>query len=1353
MMNADGTVDSRVKIASGVNGGPPLGNGSGFGNEVASLGDIDGDGVGDLAVGAFRDNTGGGSRGAVYVLHMNSDGSVNSSTKIASGLNGSPALGNYGYFGVGVASLGDVDGDGITDLAVGHYKDGTGGTRRGAVHVLLLNSDGTVKSSSKIASGTPGAPALANDDLFGASVTSMGDLDGDGVTDIAVGARKDKTGGTNRGAVHVLLLNPDRSVKEATKFASGINGTPALANGNAFGASVLSIGDLNGDGTTDLIVGANGDGTGGAARGAIYLLNLPAADVTAPETTSFTRQTPATTPAIADTLVFRATFSEAVTAVDTGDFTVNGTTTASVTNVVTSDAGAGLLWDVTVAGGNLAMFDGTVGLDLSGAQDIPDLAGNALPNTEPATDETYQVVNVVSDITFEGGALTFRERRSASNLYSIRLDATVTPNEFVFSDPGNPIVIDVAGSSGSGTDEVRVPVTSINSLVVNSGDGDDTLTLDGSGDAPFPIGGVIYDGGNGTDGIEIANLAGAYIIPLNAAGAGSVEVGQSTVVSFSNLEPIDLSASTVTTLEIRIDDSKTVDGPVTATLSNHADAGLTRIDFDNGLESVFFPTPSVSLTISGDAVRTDVINVEGVDASRNVPIIINGNGGADIVRLQSNSLVTNGGDVTIAADTVSVDTAVLTDGGDVSITGIRLIINDDISTGSGDVSVTAGRNILLEVGSSITTVSGDVALSSDVIVLNLNSEVSDAGNLTIKPKTASTNIDVGEGFINSATSGNLTLSPDTLSALAAGFNSITIGDVDNGTGAVDIRNAGFSDPLTIAGSPISVTGSVDLGGATLNIDDTGFTANGGESLILIDNDGSDAVTGIFDGLPEGALVTVGGLPLVVTYVGGDGNDVQLVGNTVSVSGPAEEVREGEDAVFTVSLLQPAAAPITVALSLNDGTATLGSGDFAGLSASGTLSTVSFATDEQTKTVNVSTLFDGINEPDETFELSLEGVFGTAALSTTENSASATIDGEELKLVDIPDQTIAADTGPVTIEIAATSTDGQPATLTADNLPAYATFTDSGNGTATITFDPSNSDIGSGTVNFTATDSNSSRSNSFNVEVVAAESVQKNESIIRINAAGGAVGSFGGDQFANTGNRFSTRASIDLSDESIPEGTPEAIFQTTRWDARGGAELSYNIPVAAGDYQVRLYFAEIYGATSRVGARVFNVDIEGQRVLTDFDVFSEAGAANKGIVRTFDVTSDGTVNIEFGHVVENPDVMAIEIIDRNTIINTAPVVSPVAAQSVTPGESLTIPVTAADPDEADVITLAVQGLPDFATFTDNGDGTGDGTGEININPAANDEGTFPLTLQATSGDQSLTDTTGFELALNEIFDLG
>ena len=318
-MNANGTVKSSTKIASGTNG---ITSGAFFGSSVASIGDVDGDGVTDLAVGASNDATGQLGAGAVYVLRLNADGTVKSSTKIASGLNGGPALANNDQFGTSVASLGDLDGDGVTDLAVGAINDSSAGTQRGVVYVLRLNADGTVKVSTKIASGTNGGPTLANFDLFGSSVASLGDLDGDGVTDLAVGARGDSAAGADRGAVYVLRMNANGTVKSSTKIASGTNGGPALANNDRFGSSVASLGDLDGDGVTDLAVGANGDDTNGNSRGAIYVLRLNA-DGTANSSTKIASGTNGG-PALTDLDLF----GSSVTAV--GDLNGDGVTDLAV---------------------------------------------------------------------------------------------------------------------------------------------------------------------------------------------------------------------------------------------------------------------------------------------------------------------------------------------------------------------------------------------------------------------------------------------------------------------------------------------------------------------------------------------------------------------------------------------------------------------------------------------------------------------------------------------------------------------------------------------------------------------------------------------------------------------------------------------------------------------------------------------------------------------------------------------------------------------------------------------------------------------------------------------------------------
>lgn len=178
-----------------------------------------------------------------------------------------------------------------------------------------------------------------------------------------------------------------------------VTGTTAIVSGVATVSATtyditVSFGDLPGlNGTVGLDLAASvtiNDLAGNALPNSepstdeTYLV-----DNTAPTLDSFTRQTPPTSPTNADTLVFRATFSEDVSNIDVADFAVTGTT-ATVTNVI---GVTGSTFDITVSGGDLAGLNGTVGLDLAGAQNITDLAGNALPSSEPATDETYSVDN------------------------------------------------------------------------------------------------------------------------------------------------------------------------------------------------------------------------------------------------------------------------------------------------------------------------------------------------------------------------------------------------------------------------------------------------------------------------------------------------------------------------------------------------------------------------------------------------------------------------------------------------------------------------------------------------------------------------------------------------------------------------------------------------------------------------------------------------------------------------------------------------------------------------------------------------------------------------------------------------
>ena len=436
------------------------------------------------------------------------------------------------------------------------------------------------------------------------------------------------------------------------------------------------------------------------------------------------------------------------------------------------------------------------------------------------------------------------------------------------------------------------------------------------------------------------------------------------------------------------------------------------------------------------------------------------------------------------------------------------------------------------------------------------------------------------------------------------------------------------------------------------------------------------------------------------------------------------------------------------------------------SGAGLTAVVPFQPGETSKEVSIRTLLDLLTEPPETFDLAIAGAFSESGpLTVTVASATATIDGvvipdPVLSLAPVADQTIAADTGPVDLMVAAASSDDIPVMFSVSGLPAFASFIDNGDGTARLVFDPTAADVDStSTIEITATDSSGSVMETFNLTVVETEFTDQATSIFRINAGGGAVAApagagaenrnFSADSFANTGNLYSTSATIDLSDPSLPENTPAALFRTTRWDGAGGPELNYNIPTGPGEFEVILYFAEIYGPTSRVGGRVFDVAINGETMLENFDVFAAAGAANKAIARRFNVSTNGeTLNIAFAHEVENPNIMAIEIINRTMIPDVGPTLSAIPNQSVSENGSLSIPVSAFD-ENGDAIVLQVLGLPSFATFMDHGNGAG----VISVNPSSSDAGDFAISVQATSGDQDLTDLTAFELALNQLLGSG
>jgi hypothetical protein len=206
------------------------------------------------------------------------------------------------------------------------------------------------------------------------------------------------------------------------------------------------------------------------------------------------------------------------------------------------------------------------------------------------------------------------------------------------------------------------------------------------------------------------------------------------------------------------------------------------------------------------------------------------------------------------------------------------------------------------------------------------------------------------------------------------------------------------------------------------------------------------------------------------------------------------------------------------------------------------------------------------------------------------------------------------------------------------------------------------------------------------------------------------------------------------DASVPPPVevPNPVLLVSRFDPMGAGELEWDFPVDNGTYEVRLFFVET--DVEADGLRVFDVTIDGDVVLDDYDIHADVGH-DVAVMKTFETTvDDGNIDIDFGHVTENPVIAAIDIHALDTPVDISVSPNPVELSAeVDSQDTATVTVTNDGTEAVTVASTEITGA-DAGDFADDYPDT-----DTPLNPS--ESLNFEVTFNAPSTPGSSTASLG------------